>query len=176
MTGGTITGNTVSQNGGGIYSSNGTFTMNNGTISNNTASQKGGGIYNNSNITFNMNGGIVNNNTSSYGGGIYNSGTFNIKDGTIFGNTASQYGGGICVSSNSRFTKAGGTIFGYTFGLDNSNMVKDNTGTVQSNKGHAVYVDYNIILIHKETDTEPEINLSWNGTVNPPTFSGGWEY
>lgn len=94
-------------------------------------------------------------------------------DGTISGNSALQSGGGVFVSSSSSFVKTSGTIFGYTFGLGDSNVVEGIL--VLNNKGHAVYVGYSVIEIHKETDAGPEVNLLWSGG-NPPTFNGGWEY
>jgi hypothetical protein len=61
MSGGTISGITASS-GGGVYFSDGTFTMNAGTISDNGA---------------------------SYGGGVYfSSGTFAMRGGTIYGRGA----------------------------------------------------------------------------------------
>jgi hypothetical protein len=45
MTGGTISGNTASTSGGGVYVDAGTFTMTGGTISGNTAPSGGGGVY-----------------------------------------------------------------------------------------------------------------------------------
>lgn len=46
MTGGTVTGNTASGNGGGVYlSGDASFTMTGGKIADNTASGDGGGVY-----------------------------------------------------------------------------------------------------------------------------------
>ncbi|MCL2765910.1 MAG: hypothetical protein FWD40_11640 [Treponema sp.] len=168
---GFISHNTAN-NGGGVYIGHGTFTMYDGFISHNTANQNGGGVYG----SFNFHNGIISNNTATNGGGIFVNDSFTMFNGTISDNTSSQYGGGVYIPQTSTFTKTGGTIYGYTNGVVNSNAVKDINGIVQSNRGHAVSVLYDIISIRKETDAGPEVNLSWNGTVNPPTISGAWDY
>jgi hypothetical protein len=166
-----------------VFVSEGTFTMNGGKISDNTSSvsssydsgsyYSGGGV--NSRGTFVMEGGTISGNTATYGGGVnVAGGTFGMEGGTISGNTASNSGGGVYVPSNGAFTKTGGTVYGYVSGNSNSNTVKD--GTVQVGKGHAVYVNYATIPTHKETTAGLDVNLSWNGTVNPPTFSGDWDH
>jgi len=96
--------------------------------------------------------------------------------GTIAGNTSNFSGGGVYVSQSVTFNKTNGIIYGYTLGNINSNVIKNSLDTVQSNSGHAVFVLYDIISIRKETDAGPDVNLFWNGIVNPPTFNGGWEY
>ena len=113
MLGGNITGNTASTYGGGVYTSEGPFTMTAGTIAENktTKSQygRGGGVYNGSN-TFTMSGGAITNNTSAYeGGGVYNSGTFTMKDNAaISQNMATNRGGGVI--NWDIFNLSGGTI------------------------------------------------------------------
>ena len=85
MTGGTITGNSVTDNaGGGVVVGSGQFTMTGGTIGNinggegNTATT-GGGVNIGPNGTFTMTGGTISGNTatssSGGGGGVFNSGT-----------------------------------------------------------------------------------------------------
>jgi len=165
MTGGTISGNTAA-NGGGV---NGGLTMTGGTISGNTATN-GGGVRGD----LAMNGGIISGNTATNGGGVYGGGT--MSGGNISGNIASSSGGGICVTSNETFNKTSGIIYGYISGDSKSNTVKDSYDAVLANKGHAVWVDYSLITIHRETTAGPDVNLLWNGANNPPTFSGGWEY
>jgi hypothetical protein len=84
MSGGTISGNTVSSSresyGGGVYVyGNGTFTMSGGIISGNTSSST---FYSPSYPP------------ASYGGGVsVDGGTFTMSGGTISGNTASSSGG-----------------------------------------------------------------------------------
>ena len=109
MTGGTISSNTASSYGGGVYTANNSKTiMSGGTISKNEAN-RGGGVYNNS--TFTLNGGTISENKANYGGGVSNYRTCYMNDGTISENEA-NYGGGV-YNSNS-FYMTGGTISGNT--------------------------------------------------------------
>jgi hypothetical protein len=117
MSGGEISGNSDS----GVFVYYGIFEMSGGTISGNTATYNGGGVYVSSG-RFEMSGGEISGNTaSSWGGGVYVEGTF-IKQsgGTIYGSTASDslkntaggdsYGHAVFVSSLStkkRNTTAG---------------------------------------------------------------------
>ena len=166
-----ITGN----NGGGVYlSSGGTFTMNDGTISVN-ASDYGGGVYVSSG-TFTMSGGTISGNTASIIGGVYvSSGTFTMSGGTISGNTASSFGGGVRIYSIGIFIKTGGIIYGYNASdTVNSNVVKNSSGAVQSNLGHAVYATgSNSVVKRKETTAGTGVNMMFNGDNG--TFSGAWD-
>jgi hypothetical protein len=144
MNGGTISGNTVSNGGGGVAVW-GTFTMNGGIISGNTAS-RGGGVYVDGG-TFTMRGGTITGNTGNTGGGVYRGtdGNFIINGGTITGNTAKEYGGGVYVQvgyAGTSFTKTGGIITGYNSDQHNGNVVRDDDG-VLARRGHAVYADEN---------------------------------
>jgi hypothetical protein len=83
-----ISGNTAS-NGGGVYvSPNGRFTMNGGIISGNTISDTGGGVAVDG--TFTMNDGTISGNTSDNGGGVAVGGTFIMVGGTIYGSDAAE--------------------------------------------------------------------------------------
>jgi hypothetical protein len=69
------------------------------------------------------------------------------------------------------FTKTGGTIYGYSVSdTVNSNVVKNSSGVVQSNSGHAVYVGTSP-AIRRETTAGPSVNMDsrTSGTA------GGWE-
>ena len=68
----------------------GTFTMNGGTISGNSAYDWGGGVYVRNNSTFTMEGGTITDNTAkTFGGGVYVAyGTFTMSGGTISNNSA----------------------------------------------------------------------------------------
>jgi uncharacterized repeat protein (TIGR02543 family) len=201
MNGGEISGNTASSStrnsstsgyGGGVYVAGGTFTMNDGEISNNTASSYsgysstisyGGGVYVAGGI-FTMNDGKISGNTASSGGGVYvvsdyyGSVTFTMSGGEIFGNTASSYAGGVYMGNNTIFNKTGGTIFGYSSGNSKSNAVKDSSELVFQNRGHAIHVKHSntIYIMGKDTTSGPGDNLSFNGTVTPPSYSGEWDY
>ena len=118
MSGGSITGNTSSKNGGGVYvDETGTFEMTGGDITGNTSSSNGGGVYVASGGTFTMtkeSTGKIAENTSNYGGGVYVYGTFEMKGGSITGNMAKYYGGGVYVRTNGEFAMSGGSITGNT--------------------------------------------------------------
>jgi len=140
MEGGTISGNTSSNNyvgsAAGVYVKYGTFTMKGGAISGHApikddANSSGTGVavdYG----RFTMEGGAISDNTgtgvyikeraaftmkggvisTNKGGGVnlYH-GNFTMEDGTISGNTADD-GGGVSVSYESNFTMKGGAISG----------------------------------------------------------------
>ena len=103
--------------GTGVYlDPDGTFTMYGGSISGNSAAEKGGGVYM-TRSTFRMLGGSVSGNKAKYGGGVYvYSGVFTLSGGTISGNTAAEYGGGVYVILSAACTITGGTISGNTSG------------------------------------------------------------
>jgi hypothetical protein len=185
ISGGTISGNTA-VNGGGVYANiityeygSGACTMSGGLISGNTATN-GGGVYVHYSVSFKnatctMSGVSISGNTATNGGGVFVDGAFTISSGTISGNTASDSGGGVCVNYRGLFTKTGGTIYGYS-GETAANRNTATAGTSSNDKGHAVYVDYDVLTLHNEATAGPSVNLSWDGTSNPPKFSGGWEY
>jgi len=189
MNGGEISGNTSSNaniSGGGVsIGGSGTFTMNGGEISGHSTSYGyGGGIYVQG--TFTMNNGKISGNSALYGGGVYvDHGTFTMNNGEISGNTAIVFdayynpmGAGVCLLEFSIFNKTGGTIFGYTEGNSNSNVIKNNSGIEMRIRGHAVHVrhDSSVYIMGKDTTSGPTDNLSFNGRVNPPIWSGNWDY
>jgi len=180
MSGGEISGNkssnsAYSSNGGGVYIGySGTFTMSGGRISGNTASGNyvssgGGGVY--AEGDFVMSGGEISGNTAQIsgsgngGGGVY-AGAFTMSGGNIFGNTSSLGGGGVYAGT---FTKTRGTIYGYTEGDPKSNVVKNTSGVVQNDKGHAVYVDASK---RRESTVGPDDTLDPSKTG----LAGGWGY
>ena len=126
MTGGSITGNTADDSGGGVYVNGGSFTMSGGSITGNKADGTGGGVCVNYDGTFNMsNNSCITGNTAYHGGGVYvartpdsnnyKPGNFAMSSGTIGGkatNDANQaeYGGGVYVAG--AFTLTGGSITG----------------------------------------------------------------
>jgi hypothetical protein len=172
MTGGVIEENeaigSVSAVGGGVYLSNGTFTMG-GTavIKDNTTSTYGGGVFVDDGI-FTMDGGVIEENTADLsGGGVYMpGGTFTMTGGFIQDNTAD--GGGGVQMSYGTFTKTGGTIAG-------SDIVSD---------GQAVYLSGGK---KRNTTAGPLVNLyaansgsgwSYGDFPSPPGIGetiGNWE-
>ncbi|MFZ4611974.1 MAG: choice-of-anchor Q domain-containing protein, partial [Gemmataceae bacterium] len=92
----TISGNSISNQGGGIYNNNNaSLTVTNSTISGNSAGFAGGGIYNNSGILTLSNSTLTGNSVYK-GGALYNRGgsTATITNSTFSGNTATRSGGG----------------------------------------------------------------------------------
>jgi len=173
MNGGKISGNTSDYTGGVTMDPGGIFNMTGGEISGNINTKGNGGGVNNSGI-FTMTGGEIFGNTCTgnlgSGGGVNvdPSGTFTMSGGVISGNTASYSGGGVAVSSNYTFTKSGGaTITGYASDTVNGNVVKNSSGVVQSNRGHAVYVSSSM---RRETTAGPTVNLDSNVSGS----AGGW--
>jgi uncharacterized repeat protein (TIGR02543 family) len=169
--GSVITGNDQSSwyepHAGGVCVDGGTFTMNGGTISGNSTSRGGGGVYVYSPVyscTFTMTGGTISGNTTAEsGGGVHiGRGAFNMRGGTITGNAAREYGGGVCVNNTLvDFTKTGGIITGYSSDQASGNAVRDNQG-VLSRRGHAVYRSG----YRRETTAGPEVNLSSSINAN----------
>lgn len=130
------------------------FTMNAGTISNNTATGNGGGVFvsgNNDagvNGTFKMNGGEISGNTAVNGGGVRNDsarGYFYLYGGEISGNTATGTetgnGGGLDnryiahlyggeISENTATTNGGGVnTTSTTLTLNNDVLISGNLAT-----------------------------------------------
>ena len=124
MTGGSITGNTVSgsSNGGGVYvGSCAAFTMDNGSITGNACTGttysssasvdmvNGGGVYVSSG-KFVMNGGTISGNTAARGGGVYYDNYFH-KSSTL---TSAAFNGGSIINNAIKTTSSnfyGGGIF-----------------------------------------------------------------
>jgi uncharacterized repeat protein (TIGR02543 family) len=71
------------------------------------------------------------------------------------------------------FTKTGGTITGYADDPANGNVVKDSSGNILSNYGHAVYASY-YATRRKETTAGPDANLYYSGSSY--SYSGAWDY
>jgi len=182
MSGGTIRENTIAsatiQYGGGVYiKDNGNFIMSSGTIESNTA-RNGGGVCVATGGTFTIENGIICDNiASNNGGGVHVTGTFTMKDGIISGNTTGNYGGGVYWSGSGVFDKTGGIIFGNTDN-DDGNVVKSSSDVVQNDSGHAVYISHSNskYIKRKEATTGPEDILSYIGRLNPPIWSGDWDY
>ena len=107
MYGGMITGNSTSDDGGGIYLNGGSFLMYNGDIISNSSLTDGGGvcIANNGNFTMN-NGNITKNGlktgtvVTENGGGVYlDGGSLTVNAGNISENSATASGGGVYISN-----------------------------------------------------------------------------
>jgi len=199
-------------NGGGIgVGAGGQLTVINSTISGNTATNLGGGIFVNDAGSFNLNGSAVVMNNANHapgtylygGGGIFlganGSGTWTIRNTTISGNTSADRGGGILAASgsnpnfnvfNSTITENNGTSYGGGIYLNSATIVTtltssiiakntsvptsidiDSPGTVTatncligSKDGITTYVDINSIEGDMTTQKDPMLNpLALNG-------------
>ena len=101
--------------GTGVYlDPDGTFTMYGGSISGNSAAEKGGGVYM-TRSTFRMLGGSVSGNKAKYGGGVYvYSGAFTLSGGSVSGNSSDEDGAGVYTAGT--FNMTGGSVSGNTSG------------------------------------------------------------
>src|ERR1043166_6264298 len=129
LTNSTLSGNTASFWGGGIYndgssSGSATLTLSNSTLSGNSAANYGGGILNYGifgSATVTINNSTLSGNSANYGGGIFNFGysgsaTLTLNNSTLSGNSAANYDGGI-----------------YNFGLDGSATLTLTNSTLSGN-------------------------------------------
>jgi hypothetical protein len=172
--GAVITGNTAAS-GGGVQVVSGTFIMSGGTISGNTVtdSGSGGGVQVAGSGTFTMRGGTISDNKGGTGGGVRvtSGGTFTMEGGTISGNMVigDKYGGGgvyvVVNGTKSTFTKTGGIIYG-NVGTPLGN--KANTGN-----GHAAYVfiDGNTA---KKRDATADENVDLHYPLLNDATDGNW--
>ena len=183
MNGGFIEGNYVRSTnnaygeslaqGGGIYASDSSVTINSGHITGNSATPQtaqGGGIYiSGSNGALTLNCGRVAANTAADGGGIYyiGEGLFRMRGGVISGNTAAGQGGGIMLGTGfGGFEKnflgsstTCGIIYGSEAeGTDEFGIELKNTGTgaairmLSPNRTKNTTVGETIPLFHNTTD------------------------
>jgi hypothetical protein len=142
MSGGVISNNAGIEGSGVGVSGGGTFTMTGGVISGNKAYHQGGGVMVDFRSTFIMSGGVISGNSVCVHP-VYN----------IVFNDLSLRGAGVMVGTSGNgysdygyypvFRKTGGTIYGYTSGNEDSNVVKNSSGAAVNGKGHAVYSDVN---------------------------------
>ena len=91
-----ITGGSA-RDGGGLYNDGGAITLNDCTISGNSASQSGGGLYNLSSGTATLSGCAITGNSVnapySAGGGVYNQGVVTLTQCVVSGNSGANGGG-----------------------------------------------------------------------------------
>ena len=153
---GTITGGSITGNGGGVYNQ-GTFAMYGGKISGNTANM-GGGVY----VLgdgFIMYGGEISNNTAKYnGGGVYNARLNTIiAGGSIKNNTANDSpSGGIYM--NQSITLSGNPVI-------SGNEYGSNDGSFD------IYKNYTAILVTEDfAPTGSPIKVSVDPSYNDRVF------
>ena len=151
----TITGGWAEGDGGGIYVANsGNLTLTGSTVTRNTATSYGGGIYNRGELTV-MDSTIAENTATNYGGGIYNqsSGKVTINNSAFTGNTANQ-GGGIFNNDSGKLTVTNSAISGNTAnsagGIYNNGTLTMTDCTVSGNTANdtgAGILNYRTLMI-----------------------------
>ena len=124
--------NGTADNGGGIFSA-GVLTLNSATVTSNSASGSGGGVYNVAGGFLTLNNSTVRGNTarsSGGGGGVYTWGTLTLTNSTVSGNTATRDGGGIYGTTGSVVTVSDGTISANTAGSGGGGIYTSGTLTL----------------------------------------------
>lgn len=134
--------------GAAIYVESGKVVMDSGTISGNTATTDGGGVYVASNGTFIMSGGTISGNTATNGtgGGICNEGITCLYDGATIGNaSASGTAESATACSNKAGTNGGGIYNGKKLALGYKAWASTATAPAASDKEaltKGVYYNY----------------------------------
>ena len=177
MYGGTITGNTTTQRGGGVCvtGTNSKFNMYGGTITDNTATKGGGGVYvSGGTFTMNGNASVTSNRATDRdngtGGGVYVvDGTFTMNDNaSITGNTATSTDGGVGVYTTfttATFTMNGGTISGNT-ATNGGGVGVYGTGSAFATNGSAFIMNGGAISGNTATNNGGGVYVSKSGTFN----------
>jgi hypothetical protein len=170
----TLSSNSATNGGGGIYNASGTVTLTNSTLSSNSATY-GSGIYNASGTMTISNSTLSGNSAFDGGGGIYNaSGTVTISNSTLSGNSANGGGGGIyndgtltlsnsTLSSNSARTGIGGGIRnnGGTLTINNSTL----SGNSASYGGGGIYNSSGTVSISNSTLSGNSVRSGGGGGI-----------
>jgi NDP-sugar pyrophosphorylase family protein len=159
--------------GGGVRIGGGTFTMQD------NASVHGNSAHGDSDV---------------FGGGVsvLDWGTFTMQDNaSVHGNSthgnSDVFGGGVSVRSRldfGIFTKTGNSIItGWGDDTVNGNVVRDSSGAVVNNMGHAIFIGTDDIwwwrsevVKRQESTAGAGMDLRFDGTTDPPTYSGAWEF
>ena len=157
--GGNITGNSTSDNGGGVYLYGGVFYMYDGSITNNSANDGGGvagcvGISNNNGETIQthglfwmLGGTITSNKATANGGGVaMDDYDFDMRGGSITNNEANANGGGVAVQGDHSVEWSGGSV----------------TGNTAKNNGSGVYVAESV----KAMEVNGDVNITGNTSDN----------
>lgn len=143
----TVTGNTASRNGGGVYFLSGTIgDIKESTISGNSSALSGGGLGISVNSIANIADSTVSGNTAIEGGNIvlYSSTAF-ISNSTISGGLASNdtgtlgFGGGLSVRVSSELELTNSTV------ADNTDIIGTNGGSISVDSSSAVVLRNTIV-------------------------------
>ena len=134
----TITNNTSSASGGGIYSySNSVLNMTNSLVKGNLSNNQGGGIQNEDNCSLFLTNVQVDSNTAIYGGGLSNRAFYSIKESVFSFNTASQEGGGIYSSGGDQIDTPD-TLY---HSIIRNNLSNGNGGGLSIKNNQQIYFD-----------------------------------
>ncbi|MBO7725759.1 MAG: hypothetical protein J6S40_04770, partial [Thermoguttaceae bacterium] len=127
-----VTGNTATNDGGGIYVfRSGNVTVTSSIVEKNTASNHyGGGIYNAGTLKVTSSVIKANSAVKQVGGGIYNSGSMTLVGSTVSGNAAKSNGGGIYTKEKVTLTN---TIVALNSAASNADIKGSYTDTKSSN-------------------------------------------
>ncbi len=145
---GAITGGSIDDNGGGIYTE-GILNLYGGRIVGNKSTRsskvgsKGGGVYIAENGIFNMYGGSISGNkATSQGGGVYiaENAVFNMYGGEIINNKTNLSGGGVHIIGS--FFMGGGSISGNVSiddgaGIGNNGAFRMSGGSISNNTSYS---------------------------------------
>jgi CSLREA domain-containing protein len=192
--------NNTSKGSGGAISNGGPLTINNSTISGNSATNQGGGIQNDSRYgnsgTFTVTNTTISKNiTSSSGGGVFTAGPLAFSNTTISGNAANSNGGGIwndsrygnggtqtltnvTIASNSAnsggaFYNVGGKVSIYNSILADSTKGDDFTGTQPTNSSDNIITSGTMNGSTKVTSAQLNLGLLQNNGGSTPTIALG---
>ena len=155
LEGGTITGNTTTAQGGGVFVKNGTLTVKDGAVITGNTAAEGGGVYATGSSTVNIYGGEISHNTATStvmdrggitpqgGGGIAAVGSVKLtmSGGVICDNTAAGAGGGIGIRRSEGtdtpvFTMTGGAVTRNTAEAHEGGGIRlEGTGTINPTDG-----------------------------------------
>ncbi len=156
LTGGIVSGNTSTGNGGGLSLQSATLQFSSGSVEGNGASGSGGGIFLTTVATLP---------SYSYGGTIARSSLIN--GGNVSGNTAGLDGGGIFLAAH--ITYASSDI--YETSLESLNTLTMTAGSLSGNT--AARNGGGILLAHGDTNSVYDGYEVWTGCITTFTFSGG---
>ena len=138
MTGGTISGNNATNDGGGVYvGKKGTLTLTGNAVFTGNKAKWGGGIYLTDNSSLTMTSGkLAQNNASEQGGGVFSysdSSSFSLSGGTIESNTAGKNGGAVYINKGALNISGNPVV--------NGNTVSNKANNVELNSGKTLTID-----------------------------------
>ncbi len=180
LTNNTITGNSDSSSGGGLYASGSIVTLTNNTITGNSTKitwSYGGGVYVSAFTVTLTNNTITGNSAVRGGGGLFaNSFTVTLANNTITGNSAgvsggggvcfSPYGGGSATLTNNTITgnsdsSSGGGVYAFTAG-DTATLTNNTISQNSAENGGGVYIS---LYVNSDT-AQVYNNIVYNNNAN----------